>query len=73
MFYVYQQYNFNGTITLQGSNDNSSWANIDSLTASAGAGAKIGSTTSSYRYFRLAASHFSGYSAYKALMYAVKQ
>jgi hypothetical protein len=73
MFYVYQQYNFDGTITLQGSNNNSSWANIDSLTASNGAAAKIGSTASSYRYFRLAAAHFSGSSVYKALMYAVKQ
>lgn len=73
MLYVYQQYNFNGTITLQGSNDNSSWADIDSLTASAGANAKIGSTASNYRYFRLAAAHFSGSSVYKALMYAVKQ
>lgn len=73
MFFVSQQYNFDGTITLQGSNDNSSWKDIDRLTASNGANAKIGSTASNYRYFRLAAAHVSGTSVYKALICAVEQ
>lgn len=73
MLFVSQQYNFNGTVTLQGSSDNNAWTNIDSLTAKNGAGSNIGNKTVSYRFFRYSADHVAGYSSYKALMCAIEQ
>ena len=73
MLFVPQQYNFQGIVTLQGSSDNASWTDIDSLTASNGAGSKIGNATVSYRFFRYSAYHLSGSSSYKALMCAIEQ
>lgn len=73
MFFVSQQYNFDGIVTLQGSSDNDAWTNIDSLKASNGSSSKIGNATVSYRFFRYSAYHFSGNSSYKALMLAIEQ
>lgn len=73
MFFVSQQYNFDGIVTLQGSSNNNAWTDIDSLKVSNGAGSKIGNKTVSYRFFRYSAYHRSGGSSYKALMCAIEQ
>ena len=74
MLYVSQQWNYGAFIKIQGSDDKSTWADIDSIShGGAGYSKKLGSATITYRFFRFAASHENGDNEYMALMVVTEQ
>ena len=71
--FVSQSYNFTGIIKVQGSDDKSAWADIDSISAVNGHNIKISSATATYRFFRFAGFHPDGGTTFKALMVVTEQ
>ena len=74
MLYVSQKWNYTGTLKIQGSDDNSTWGDIDSISVGGtNYSKKLGSATITYRFFRFAASHENGDNEYMALMVVTEQ
>ena len=74
MLYVSQKWNYNAFLKIQGSDDNSTWADIDSISYwGSGNNRKLGSATVTYRFFRFSAYHEKGDNVYMALMVVTEQ